>query len=174
MTIFRRLSAITAGALILTATLAGSASAEGFVERTLEEIEEFTATCDFDGDGVFTDYWALDRDQQTVLQKTNVQVDARGFTHVKIITVFDNVAYGETPEGPPFLYNSGTGTMNVLIDPDGVLQSVSIRGGNGLLTDAVGDVLYQGPGNFDFVIDNGEPVDFIQRGRSGPCVPGID
>ena len=174
MTIFRRLSVITAGALILAVTLAGSASAEGFVEKTLEEIEEYTLTCDFDGDGVVTDYWALDRDQQTVLQRSNVQVDARGFTHVTIITVFDNVAYGETPDGPPFVYNSGTGTVNVVIDPYGVLQSLTIRGGNGLLTDAVGDVLYRGPGLFDFVIVDGEPVDFIQRGPSGPCVPGID
>jgi hypothetical protein len=49
MTIFRRLSAITAGALILAVTLAGSASAEGFVERTLEEIEEFRLLCCFRG-----------------------------------------------------------------------------------------------------------------------------
>lgn len=169
----RRMLAAAITTLVLTGISAGPAGAGGFEELTLEEMGEYTATCDFDGDGVVTDYWALDREDQTGLQNTQIQTDGQGFTHVKIIVKFDHVAYGETPEGPPFLYNTATGTVNLVFDPDGTMIKFTIRG-SGHVERADGTLLYEGPGNFDITLVDGEPTGFVTRGPSGPCVPGID
>ncbi len=169
----RRILAAAITALVLIGILAGPASADGFEELTLEEMDENTATCDFDGDGVVTDYWALDRDEQTGLQKTQIHTDGQGFTRMKIIVKFDHVAYGEAPLGEPFLYNTGTIRIDLAFDPDGTMTKFTIRS-SGHVESVDGTLLYKGPGNFDITLVDGVPVGFVTRGPSGPCVPGID
>ena len=85
----------------------------------------------------------------------------------------DHVAYGETADGPPFLYNTSIGTIDLVLDPDGTMIKFTIRS-SGHVESADGTLLYKGPSNFDITLVDGEPVGFVTRGPSGPCVPGID
>ena len=108
-----------------------------------------------------------------MLQKTTSTTDAQGYTHLTIITKFGAVEYINPDRDPSRFINTSIGVTIVVVDPDGALVRVSLRG-VGTATDVDGNVLYRGTSLFDFVIEDGEPVGYVSRGPLGPCVPGID
>lgn len=141
----------------------------GFERLTVEEIDENTATCDFDGDGVYTDYTVTP--EQTVLQRTKSYNDSSGITHLSVTTLFTAVEYTETTAEPPAFTNSSVNILLARLDGDTLLTAQSF--GYGTLRDSAGEVLFRGPSSYEFVIEGGEIVDFVDRAPGGPCTVGI-
>ena len=165
----KRLVYLMMAALTITSLTASAApvSAGGFVPKTVEEIEEGTATCDFDGDGVFTDYEVTPN--QMVLDNI-IKLDVTDhYIHIKRVLKFDGLEYTFAGAMPSAVYFTVTIVSDVYVDLDtGIVRLDLVQAGD--MTDAFGNLLFRGSwvASTEFVDD--APLWITETGTPGfPC-----
>lgn len=164
----RAVVAVVATLMALSVAFAVPVSAEGgFVEKTVEEIGENTATCDFDRDGLYTDYVVTP--EQTVLHNEHAFVDGLGITHVISIGVFDETEYTFEGASPEVFYNTARVVFNARLDGETLLGFRVAA--SGWQTDVDGNKIGQGAIIADVDVIDGEwNVNLIHQ--RGPCTIG--
>lgn len=172
----RKVRALVVAVAVMLAVVGASgtaADAAGFEELTVEEAGENTSTCDFDGDGVFTDYVVTPG--QTIRVLSTTHIDGQGITHGLLISEFDSVEYTFPGATPDAIYITTRNVIRVTADGD-TLLTFSIRS-YGFITDADGNLLAgPGPGHVDVEWVDGVPMLTYPgpaAGLTGPCAPGF-
>ncbi len=154
-------------AVILLFGLAVPAGAGGFVPKTVEEIEEGTATCDFDGDGVFTDYEVTPN--QMVLDNI-IKLDITDeYIHIVRILKFDDLEYTFEGAVPSAVYFTSTIINDTFVDLTTDIVSLDLKSA-GSITDASGNVLFQGSWVAATEFIDNTPIWITEKGTPGfPC-----
>ena len=136
---------------------AASASASGFEQVAFDED---SAECDFDGDGVYTNYQVVPG--QTVLQLATSRTDGQSVTRTHLVTRFDMIEYYAAGANPETWF--ATGLSNIATQSDGdVLISGRITGAISA-TDTWGETIGRFVGVATIDAD-GELVPQVERGE---------
>jgi hypothetical protein len=165
-----RISTLFSLTLVLTllaVTPVMAADDSGFVLKTVEEIGENTSTCDFDGDGEFSDYWVTPG--QMVLENI-VKMDVTDeYIHVKQVVKFDDLEYTLEGAEPSAVYFTTTIISDVFVDLATGIVSMELKSA-GVIVDASGNILFRGSwvAATEFVDDT--PLWITESGTPGfPC-----
>lgn len=148
-------------------SLAAPAGAGGFVPKTVEEIEENTATCDFDGDGVYSDYWVTP--EQIVLDNLITFDITDTYIHISRVMKFDGVEYTLPGGSPEAVYFTTTNKLDVVVDlVTDVVRIDLVQAGS--IADADGNILFRGSWVGSTEALNDEPLWIEESGTPGfPC-----
>ena len=142
---------------LLLLAAATPVSAGGFAVRTVEEIGEGTATCDFNGDGIFTDYEVVPA--STVLVNVVEEVVEDDYGHQKRILKFDELEYTSVTADPDRVFFTANAINDTVLD--GNTLTIKLRGSM-TITDESGNVLFRG--NF------GGDIELLLQGDEEPLV----